>query len=84
MKHLITTPGPHVQYSINKIINSTYFRECTFKYRKIITSELLSLSHLKTAFSSVQSAHVNSVKMNELPKKKVSKIISQIRKRHIT
>ena len=77
MKHLITTPGPHEQYSINKIIIQHIFRECTFKYRKIITSEFLSLSHLKTAFSSVQSAHVNSVKMNELPKKKVSKIISQ-------
>ena len=48
---------------------------------EIITSEFLSLSHLKTVFPSVQSAHVNSVKMNKLPNKMLAKIISYNQKK---
>ncbi len=38
----------------------------------------------KNDISSVQSAHVNSVKMNELPKRMLAKSSHKIRKRHIT
>ena len=60
MKHLITTPGPYEQYSINKIINSTYFRECIFTYRKIIMSEFF------IAIASKNSIFVRTICMREL------------------
>ena len=52
--HLIATPGPHEQYEIEINYNSNIFQEMHFKTYIVITSESLSLSHLKTIFSSVQ------------------------------